>query len=605
MQAVDFETFTTSLTNWFLPWLALTAQLPYQTASLLGNIESLGLALGSPALIMFSLSVTVFNHRWIHQSLDEIKAKIDTPKINSLAPHLSKAVDAAEYLLKEGQQAPLRCYEGNGWLSSLILTSQNLGWWKGVKRDLETSKQLVTLPLIAQLVFALVAYMLTIIEAVRATTLPSVTQMSSSGLWSWMVPVCWGWVFAGTQNKKGTVAEALERKDNPIRKSKDDGSFTNETSQHGIRASGGLNKPKLRLTMLRTNGHDHGQELDTLNPRDPVVDRAERGDSTYSSTSEAISPQVGNSNSAPSPSPRLNESQTPLRPAAPTRTERFSRERNPVAPCWCGLSVAGDEGREGPIFNYARFMTWWRVAETIRQSFDKTRRNIEITLRVDGTPQWIPKSEDNLSGTNLQMQNYCGLGDDRHEVHNAYPEFEQIDAKVWLRLLGAALVAILIQWGTTGPSIIAAYLTGTVGLGCTSGSYLLYGCLATTSWFILLLSVFLSHAAMLREQKIQNDAIAIGEPPNTANPKRSAVHKILNALWVIASTLMEYLGMFTGCWCDSGSLLGATEGWVTLFYTTQDGVQITSIINWYYRWVIFSFGAIMAPTLTFASHLVY
>jgi hypothetical protein len=352
-----------------------------------------------------------------------------------------------------------------------------------VKKDLKTARRSVTFSLVTQLLLAILAYIFIITEAFpNAGILTTATQMSASGLWAWMVPVCWGWVFVGTQYTKGTIVQALKCESNPIRKSKDDGNFTTETYQDGIRAGGGLNAPRRRRiggsdeqqTMPMVNGHNHGHQTASLHAENLVTGT----EGVSSNGLKTNPPDVINGSTGRSL--RQNESRDLiLAPVSSTTTELIYEQRTPY---WYGIYIAGDEGKEGPIFNYARFMTCWQVAETIRQSFETTRRNLQNRRPVGKAHSWTESSEENLSGTKSQMASYCDLSHDRPGFHDtAYPEFHKIDPCVWGRLLKAAAVAIILQWGTTGPSILIAFLTPTVGLGCRSGSYLLYGCLATMS----------------------------------------------------------------------------------------------------------------------------
>ncbi|KAJ7728642.1 hypothetical protein B0H16DRAFT_1211656, partial [Mycena metata] len=57
---------------------------------------------------------------------------------------------------------------------------------------------------------------------------------------------------------------------------------------------------------------------------------------------------------------------------------------------------------------------------------------------------------------------------------------------------------VILQWGTTGAAVFVAYWTPSIGIGCRSGSYLIYGVAATLSWIILVLSHLLLHEAMRR-----------------------------------------------------------------------------------------------------------
>ena len=60
------------LQSWFLPWFALTAQLPFGTKQKRSDFMVLLLALGSPALISHSLALTISNTRTINKRFRQI-----------------------------------------------------------------------------------------------------------------------------------------------------------------------------------------------------------------------------------------------------------------------------------------------------------------------------------------------------------------------------------------------------------------------------------------------------------------------------------------------------------------------------------------------------
>jgi hypothetical protein len=209
-------------------------------------------------------------------------------------------------------------------------------------------------------------------------------------------------------------------------------------------------------------------------------------------------------------------------------------------------------------------------------------------------------------------------------------------------------MAITIQWGTTGAAIMIAYLTPVVGLGCRSGSYLVYGVAGTLSWICLSISADISNRVMVRLQHQQlndvNDPAC--DPPGTGEktdekapssgggflrikladvilgylrktitrfqseqpgkeakenvngsisdetPDESAppsgwgfwwlqgaavmlryVGKtiaILNASWLISTSVFELIGMYENCWCNSNYFALHERGWVLLFKSAPD-----------------------------------
>ena len=184
----------------------------------------------------------------------------------------------------------------------------------------------------------------------------------------------------------------------------------------------------------------------------------------------------------------------------------------------------------------------------------------------------------------------------------AYPKWSDVPLEIRLRMMYASLTALALQWGTSGASILIAYLTPTSGLGYRSASYLLYGGVATVVWFCLLLAMLLSHQAMLLYQEAKlapsvQEAGEVNEALNRTNSyKRTPPHRLicyaaiffrltgktlalLNAGWLIASSLMEFTGAWDNCWCRSVYFTKGNGGWVVLFKNATD-LHATAQVPW-------------------------
>ena len=99
----------------------------------------------------------------------------------------------------------------------------------------------------------------------------------------------------------------------------------------------------------------------------------------------------------------------------------------------------------------------------------------------------------------------------------AYSSFSDLSSGGAYKRMGKALLmALFAQWGTTGGAIIIAWFRPMRGFGCRSGSYLVYGLVATGSFFSLVLSMVLSHQAMRLYQHQRHGANnATPAPPLT------------------------------------------------------------------------------------------
>lgn len=188
-QTFHFQSFASSMTNFFLPWLTLCAQLPYETESAWHNFMSFCLAVGSPALITYSLTITILNRLWLRRSFGELRFKASMPAVHDKYNGYDERIRACQFLLEEGQQVPLRASQEKGWLSSLVVIPDNSSWWTGVEDRLKSTRRGVTYSLVAQLLFAAIAYLFTVIVSFETALGDPTTalQISSGSLWIWLV----------------------------------------------------------------------------------------------------------------------------------------------------------------------------------------------------------------------------------------------------------------------------------------------------------------------------------------------------------------------------------------------------------------------------------
>ncbi|GAB7343470.1 hypothetical protein MBLNU457_1491t1 [Dothideomycetes sp. NU457] len=481
----NFESFAGDLTNYLLPWLALCAQLPYEADDGYSNIMSFFLAVGSPMLTTFSLFVAMLDRQLARSRFKKLRRKYED--IIERHDSIKKRIKGAEYLLREAGHVSIRASNLNHWLTSLASLDQNTHWWTRLHESLKSSRREVTPSLVAQICVAILAYALTVIATyVSDHGEPAVTlQVTAGSLWLWLVPVIVGWIMVGTQKAKDSISKPLE----------------SEKAYH-------INHPtvkKKQTGIVARSGVVNG--LDSIN------------DSDYS--------------------PKL----------------------------W-GFSIQGDERRTGPIYCYARLFTWSQAQRSIIGAFKRTLEELKnqpegpsssrdrpsVTLGSPSTPN-LPGSTtpqmyrdispmepvgdstptETVRGDSLNLTFSFGQGrrgrspaetvnastsneaasapSTRIKVvknRPAYRPWGRIDSQIYTHLVSGIFMAFIVQWGTTGPAVMLAYKTWTPGLGCRSGSYLIYGGCATVVFILMLTSMLLSHQAMLMFETEYR-----GEPPRT------------------------------------------------------------------------------------------
>ncbi|ORY10952.1 hypothetical protein BCR34DRAFT_433794, partial [Clohesyomyces aquaticus] len=506
VSSFDFQPFASAFSNYLLPWLALTAQLPFETSTPWDNFLSLCMSVGSPALITYSLTLTILNRYSLSTRWHTLHQTALSRAVHDRYSDFSVRIKAIQYLLQEAQQVPLRASQERGWLSSLIVGPKSQAWWRGVQRRLQRTRRGVTFSLVAQILAAGVAWLFTVSSEFVESRGDRViaNQLSSGSLWLWLIPVIWGWVTVGTQNFPDSIDEAL-------------------TADVAYRAR----EPPIAV-------------------EEPVAEKGEQ---------RAI------------------------------RVRSVPPVTNLELPGWLGADIMGDEKHVGPIFNYARVFTWWQLAQTIECALTATVNGIATgqtckpSQEKDVVRPWNSdrRPEENLAGDSYTTAQYCGLDLNHGQIH-AYPEWSDVTADVWKRIFVASVVAVFVQWGTVGPGILIAYFTPTKGIGCRTAGYIMYGAFATGAWMLLVASMMFSHAAMLRYQREHRyernmaHSILCGLAVSTRLLGKTIA--ILNTIWLVLSSLLEYTGVYDRCYCKGNEIgLGMEHGWLVLFKTNNDLAQ--------------------------------
>ena len=540
----SFTNFSQAATNWLLPWVALSAQLPYETAGPFNNVMSVLFAIGSPAFITYGLIITMLNRFQIAERFTELVEMAKESFVYQAYPGLRHRLEAAEMLLQESQQAPMRASDEHGWFSSLVALEANQAWWLSVKQHLNNTRRGVTVSLILQLLFAVVAWLFTVIAAFEDVgDVVTALSISSSSIWLWMVPVVTGWVAVGTQIRSRAVYDAVHMNNAETRRAPEAQGEPTEGYQDGIRCQSGLTSHVVRLET------------------DADVELAERPTPDQQQVGVVMPLELTPAASGQTSTTAVNDPLTGVPASAKADADRLASSRLPT---FWGFSLLGEEAKEGPIFNYARVFTSAKFSNVTIEAFRAMIEQIRSRRAVDGA-NCQPGQSIKVVGTTDQLSAYIGSPN----TSRPYSPWREIPGKTWQNIIIASLIAILVQWGTTGPSIMIAYLTPTIGLGCRSGSYLLYGGLATLVWVLMVMSSLQSHALMLRCQA--------GIKPKGLLPILYVFTRVAgyilaasNAAWLVLSSIFELSGYFDGCFCNSDFLSLRHNGWILLFKKADD-----------------------------------
>ena len=220
-----------------------------------------------------------------------------------------------------------------------------------------------------------------------------------------------------------------------------------------------------------------------------------------------------------------------------------------------------DAARAAPVFNYSRLWEWSSAVEMIAQAFEHADRKARRHIPVDTTREWIyPEDKhpsnrrDNRTGTISQVQAYCGF-----PVHGDEEPVQPVPFGMWKRIFIASVFALGLQWGTTGSAVITLIFTPTTGLGCRSGSYILYGTISTMIWMALLLSSYLAHYAKVRLDRGTPgsglNSATVAEGLATFLRRLSIMAAGCNTLCIVLACVFQFSDFYSTCYCNS-SVLG-------------------------------------------------
>ncbi|KAM6492618.1 hypothetical protein JOM56_012342 [Amanita muscaria] len=219
-----------------------------------------------------------------------------------------------------------------------------------------------------------------------------------------------------------------------------------------------------------------------------------------------------------------------------------------------------------PLCYYARIFQWFKVAREIADAFEASS---PLGSEMD----------NQLPMTRSRIVEHCTLLRDADRRRD-----ERWD--LTLIIMRSVILAALLQWGTIGAAILSHYMTPARGLGCRSGSYLLYATLATVVWLLAFVSsIFVHvHSTFKASRSPIFRALAIN---------LRIVAKIiagLNAVWVFVFTILQFTKTYNTCYCNASVLGLRTKAYVVLTFTAA---QMTTIISYW------TAGMLMAASTAF------
>ena len=119
---------------------------------------------------------------------------------------------------------------------------------------------------------------------------------------------------------------------------------------------------------------------------------------------------------------------------------------------------------------------------------------------------------------------------------------------------------------------VCPVLTGLdLGLGCRSGSYILYAVNSTLVWLLLVASGISSHYVTTTSRPASNLLPRIARLTSITLRRIGKVVAACNAFWIVVLCIFQFSRFFYRCYCDSSVFSwGAEKAYMVIEITTDD-----------------------------------
>ncbi|KAJ7081433.1 hypothetical protein C8R44DRAFT_906372 [Mycena epipterygia] len=463
----SWSQFSQQFSAWLLPWLALFSQFPFGNRLKYDNIMSVVIALGSPCLAAYSLTLTVLNNYWVARRFAK-----------SPYPNCRYAV----IVLSSLQQSALKVAADANLLASLVVLPENDLWWRELAEWLDyADTHTWSIGGATSIVWVIVAYVLTLVDAINVvSTDPNGNGQGLSGvgsLWLWTLPVCLGYLQLSPRCDAKRLSNALNRANNVA-------------------------------YVAGTNGAVKADQVDSR------------------------------------------------------RALSFNRSRDG--------ELYHDQEATAPIYNYARFLSYGQAVEEVACAFQNAADKASLHRPVNPDVVWQSRTLDfeihpaNRTGSAGKVAAYCRP---RTSVRKS-----RWGPGVFSRCFIASVAALVLQWTTSGASIIIVYYTQVFDtrIGCRSAAYLLYAGTATFIWMLFVATSLIGHYATA-DIKAPDFSQRVAARVAVFLRRLAKFLATCNAVFIITAFILQFGNFYDRCYCDANVLgLGKHRGYSEMVLTASD-----------------------------------
>ena len=514
------------------------------------NLVSVLMAIGSPALAGYSLAITRLNGRWLFRQFQYLQF----PNKEYIPP----AVSALQHI-------PFRIDASGSLLPSLIVLPQNDRYWKVLALAAKRTRQW-SIPVAMNIVWVLVAFLLTIVDSFvdfdHFITVPGDAGYSIAAVWTYLLPLVVGWLHVGSQPDADHLRDALDDAheisyvatgSEPVLATRVTGRCTRAiepSTRHvdHVNADEKKTAPIFNYSRVFIWSQSAEHILKLYERAAANADRrvpVKSGGKWTSNDDGAIEPRDRIGNEAEVMHYCMNDPEAPINlnpisnlPQPPTAYSAFppTPDPSPMAFLTAGMYANANVFAHSPYANGS-------------SKYDEEATSAEVRV---------------------------------------VPEKPVFATEVFQRVLFAAVLALALQWGTTGAAILIHLNTPPKGLGCRALTFTVYGAAATVALWLLLLSSLLSHLARRQSIRERRSGLKtlIGYIAALTRWAGKTI-AIANGFGILLSCTMQFAGVYDNCFCSSTIFGGNPNGLVSFI---EDDVKGSEVYRYWIGGIIMAFG---------------
>ena len=136
-----------------------------------------------------------------------------------------------------------------------------------------------------------------------------------------------------------------------------------------------------------------------------------------------------------------------------------------------------------------------------------------------------------------------------------------------MSMFNASIFALVLQCGTTAAAVIVVAFTPTIGLGCRSLGYTLYG---GVSILILILTIISTISARISETRVGRSTTfsikSLTASIAIALRRLSLFLAFLNTVWLIVLSSFQFSHTLNNCYCNAAVTGNGTDSYIIISF---------------------------------------